>query len=66
MPPFRDTVIARIAQAEDILGSIVITSQLSRLECRVRALRDGNAELLTKYAFHTGIDQSGGYHLFRH
>jgi predicted nucleic acid-binding protein len=49
VPPFRDTVIARIMQAEGIAGGIVITSQLSRLECRVKPLREGNAELLAKY-----------------
>jgi predicted nucleic acid-binding protein len=49
LPPFRDTVIAWIMQAEGIVGGIVITSRLSRLECRVKPLREANAELLAKY-----------------
>lgn len=49
VPPFRDIVVERIAQAEGTPGGIVITSRLSRLECRVKPLRDGNAELLGKF-----------------
>jgi predicted nucleic acid-binding protein len=47
--PFRDSVVARIAQAEGVPGGIVITSRLSRLECRVKTLREGNAEVLAKF-----------------
>jgi predicted nucleic acid-binding protein len=49
LPPFRDTVTARIMQAEGTVGGIVITSRLSRLECRVKPLREANAGLLAKY-----------------
>jgi predicted nucleic acid-binding protein len=49
VPPFRDMVMARIAQAEGVPGGIVIASRLSRLECRVKPLREGNTELLAKY-----------------
>jgi hypothetical protein len=49
LPPFRDIVIARITQAEGAMGGVIITSRLSRLECRVKPLRDANADLLVKY-----------------
>ncbi len=49
LAPFRDTVIARIVQAEATVDGIVITSRLSRLECRVKPLREANADLLAKY-----------------
>lgn len=49
LPPFRDMVIARIIQVEDIVSGMVITSRLSRLECRVKPLREANASLLAKY-----------------
>jgi predicted nucleic acid-binding protein len=49
LPPLRDVVIARITQAEEAIGGVVITSWLSRLECRVKPLREANADLLTKY-----------------
>jgi uncharacterized protein len=48
-PPFRDTVITRILQAEGAIGGIIITSRLSRLECRVKPLREANDDLLGKY-----------------
>ena len=54
LPPFRDTVIARIMQAESAEGGIIITSRLARLECRVKPIREANADLLVKYdAFFT-------------
>ena len=49
VPPFRNQVVARIAPAEGTVDGLIITSQLSRLECRVKPLREGNAELLAKY-----------------
>ena len=49
LPPFRDIVIARVMQAEGTEGGIIITSRLSRLECRVKPLREANADLLGKY-----------------
>lgn len=47
--PFREAVVARISQAEHAPGGLVITSQLSRLECRVKPLRDGDATLLAAF-----------------
>lgn len=46
--PFRDLVISRIAQAESTPDRGVVTSRLSRLECRVKPLREGNADGLAK------------------
>lgn len=48
-PPFRDTVIARIMQAEGTMAGIIITSRLSRLECRVKPLHEANVVLLAQY-----------------
>ena len=44
IPPFRQASLDWIARAE--ADGVVITSRLSRLECRVRPLRHRNAELL--------------------
>ncbi len=53
--PLREKVLARIRQAEEIAGSIVMTSRLSCLECRVKPLREGDAKLLAVYdEFFTG------------
>lgn len=49
VPVLRDKVIARIAQAEGTPGGTLITSLLSKLECRVKPLCDGNTELLALY-----------------
>jgi uncharacterized protein len=49
LPPFRDAVIARVMPAESTEGGIIITSRLSRLECRVKPLREANTSLLGKY-----------------
>lgn len=49
VPPFRDAVVDRIAQAESTPGGTIITSRLSRLECRVKPLREGNSQLLARY-----------------
>lgn len=48
-PALRNILIARLAHAEEMEGGIVFTSRLSRLECRVKPLRDRDAELLKKY-----------------
>src|SRR5438552_3860958 len=47
--PFRDIVLDRIARALASPGAAAITSRLSRLECRVKPLRDGDPRLLTEY-----------------
>ena len=49
LPPFRDTVTAWIMRAEGTVDGLVITSRLSRLECRVKPLREANASLLARY-----------------
>ena len=46
--PVRGVVTARIGQAE-AAGGAIITSRLSRLECRVKPLRDGNTALLAAF-----------------
>jgi uncharacterized protein len=46
---FRDAVLARIAQVEASPDGMLITSRLSRLECRVKPLCDQNAPLLGHY-----------------
>lgn len=52
--PFRDTVVTRVAQLEGSDNGLLITSRLSRLECRVKPLREGDHELLALYdAFFT-------------
>lgn len=48
-PPVRESAVRRIEQAEQSEGGAVITSQLSRLECRVKPLRDGAADLLARF-----------------
>lgn len=48
VPEFRTASLAWIEEAE-AAGGAVITSRLSRLECRVRPLRDGNTELLARF-----------------
>ena len=47
--PFRDTVIDRIARLTASAGASVFTSRLSRLECRVKPLRDSDARLIGLY-----------------
>ncbi|MGA2439377.1 MAG: type II toxin-antitoxin system VapC family toxin [Tepidisphaeraceae bacterium] len=47
--PFRQKALARVTQAEGIAGGMLLTSRLSRLECRVKPLRDGNTTLLAIY-----------------
>jgi predicted nucleic acid-binding protein len=41
--PLRQKVLDRLTEAQSIPGSTIVTSQLSRLECRVKPLRDGNS-----------------------
>jgi predicted nucleic acid-binding protein len=48
VPEFRTAALAWIEEAE-AAGGAVITSRLSRLECRVRPIRDGNTELLARF-----------------
>lgn len=45
VPAFRQAALEWVERAEAADG-VVITSRLSRLECRVKPLRDDNAELL--------------------
>jgi hypothetical protein len=45
VPEFRTAALAWIERAEAAQHA-VITSRLSRLECRVKPLREGNADLL--------------------
>lgn len=48
VPEFRTAALAWIEEAE-AAGGAVITSRLSRLECRVRPIRDGDTELLARF-----------------
>lgn len=45
----RDAVLKRIAQVESVSEGMLITSRLSRLECRVKPLRQSDSDLLTRY-----------------
>jgi predicted nucleic acid-binding protein len=47
--PFHAAVLARLKQHGRGLNARILTSQLSRLECRVRPLRDKDTGLLAKY-----------------
>ena len=48
IPDFRRAALAWLERAE-VAGGAVITSRLSRLECRVKPLREGNTELLDRF-----------------
>jgi predicted nucleic acid-binding protein len=48
-PDFRDRVRTRLSQLRLSADSEVVTSRLSRMECRVRPLREKNAEILAEY-----------------
>lgn len=48
VPEFRLAAINWIERVEAAAG-VVITSRLSRLECRVKPLRDGNRDLLEAF-----------------
>jgi predicted nucleic acid-binding protein len=45
----RAAAVRLVQQAEAAEGGMVITSDLSRLECRVRPLREGNQMLLERF-----------------
>lgn len=47
--PFHDKVVARLTEYRTDIDASVVTSLLSRLECRTRPLRDGDAQLLAEY-----------------
>lgn len=47
--PLRAKVLARIAAVEASPEGVTITSRLSRLECRVKPLREGAADLLARF-----------------
>jgi predicted nucleic acid-binding protein len=49
VPEFREAALRWIEAAEAAETGALITSRLSRLECRVRPLREGNAERLAHY-----------------
>lgn len=48
-PPFRDAVLSWIGQARSAPNGQVLTSRLSRLECRSKPLKANDARLLTLY-----------------
>jgi uncharacterized protein len=48
-PGLQQVVIERIVQACLLPGGLAITSILTRLECRVKPLRDKNQQLLAQY-----------------
>ena len=47
--PFRDRALVHISVAAASGAGVLLTSRLSRLECRVKPLRDGRTDLLIKY-----------------
>jgi len=47
--PFHEMVVERLKQSQTDPKACLITSHLSRLECRVRPLRENNIQLLEKY-----------------
>lgn len=47
--PFREEVLDRIAKARGSAPGAILTSRLSRLECRTKPLRDGNKNVLSAY-----------------
>jgi predicted nucleic acid-binding protein len=49
LPQFRDPLLARFIQLEADPDGVLITSRLSRLECRVKPLRDQRQDLLSNY-----------------
>jgi len=55
--PFQAQARERLAQLRAATDAAILTSRLSRLECRVAPLRDGNQSLLAEYdAFFTPSD----------
>ena len=55
--PFHEKVVARLGQYRADPDASVVTSRLSRLECRTRPLRDGDAGLLAAYDAFFGADR---------
>jgi predicted nucleic acid-binding protein len=49
LPQFRDPVLNRLTQLEADSAGVLITSRLSRLECRVKPLRDQREDVLSRY-----------------
>ena len=47
--PFHSAVVARLTRYRTDPSAAVVTSRLSRLECRTRPLREGNSTLLLAY-----------------
>lgn len=47
--PLREIALARLARVEGTPGGMILTSRLSRLECRVLPLRNADAWLLSTY-----------------
>jgi predicted nucleic acid-binding protein len=47
--PFHAVVAVRLAQHGSDPSAVIVTSRLSRLECRTRPLRDGNRSVLDAY-----------------
>jgi predicted nucleic acid-binding protein len=49
LPKFRNVVLAQIAAVRTDPNGIILTSRLSRLECRVKPVKDQNLGLLGAY-----------------
>jgi uncharacterized protein len=49
LPQFKDPVVNRLTQVESRPDGLLITSRLSRLECRTKPLRDQQQDLLGYY-----------------
>jgi predicted nucleic acid-binding protein len=49
LPQFRDPVVARLTQVESRPDGLLITSRLSRLECRTKPLRNQQQDVLGYY-----------------
>ncbi|MDP2625776.1 MAG: hypothetical protein Q8Q58_02570, partial [Candidatus Rokubacteria bacterium] len=47
--PFHAAVVARVARYRAAPESRIVTSRLSRLECRTRPLREADSRLLAAY-----------------
>src|SRR5687768_8327073 len=49
LPQFKDPVVKRLTQVESRPDGLLITSRLSRLECRTKPLRDQQQNILGYY-----------------
>jgi hypothetical protein len=49
LPQFKDPVLKHITQVESLPDGLLITSRLSRLECRIKPLRDQQQNILGYY-----------------